>query len=245
LNHLAEETLEDPIKALDIDFDNLPDDQSVSQACNASVVTPLCIRTIYGTLHYNVQAPDRNMTAFVNYHGQFNNRSDIHLFLQAYRPNAARAEAAFTFQTEDIAGAINQQTPATAEQLARKTGREGNLDAQILLGVAFPTTLIAYLTGGRAPAFKPDKYMPTNINEHFLAWLHHILGQKDLPSVVVNLYGGIEQTVPYSYAKRVCGALAQLGARGVSVIFGTGDSGVGKPGYCLSNDGNARVKFLT
>ena len=30
---------------------------------------------------------------------------------------------------------------------------------------------------------------------------------------------------------------AQLGARGVSVFFGSGDEGVGPTGYCHSNDG--------
>lgn len=243
LNQLAEDFSDDPSQSLDLD--NLPGDLTVSRACNASAVTPLCIRTLYGTLNYKAQASDRNAMALANYNGQFNNRSDINLFLESYRPDAARAGAAFDFRTDGIAGATNRQSPATAEQLQKKVGREGNLDAQILLGIAFPTPLITYSTGGQAPAFKPDRYTPTNTNEPFLTWLHHVLAQKDLPQVIATSYGDIEQTVPYSYAKRVCEGFAQLGARGVSVVFGAGDSGVGKPGYCHSNKGTDAYEFLT
>ena len=122
--------------------------------------------------------------ALVNYHGEFNNRSIINVFVQPYRPDAARAGAAFNFEAVNIAGTINQQSPVTEEQLQRKVGREGNLDAQVLLGIAFPTPLVIYSTGGPTPAFKPDKYTPVNTNEPFLTWLHHILRQKDLPQVV-------------------------------------------------------------
>ena len=243
LNQLAEDFSDDQPQLLDLD--NLPDDLAVSQACNGSAVTPLCVRVLYGTLGYKAQASDRNAMALVNYDGEFNNRSDIHLFLEAYRPEAARAGAAFDFLTDDIAGATNQQSPATPSQLEEKIGREGNMDAQILLGIAFPTPLITYSVGGQAPSFRPDKYTPTNTNEPFLTWLHHILAQENLPQVIATSYGDIEQTVPYAYAKRVCEDFAQLGARGVSVIFGAGDSGVGKPGYCQSNNGSEAYEFLT
>ena len=245
LNQAAEAFSGDPSQSLDLE--NLPDTLTPSQACNASAVTPLCIRTLYGMLNYQVQAPDQNSMALVNYHGEFNNRSDIHQFLESFRPEAANAGAASDFRAIEIAGATNQQSPATAEQLKRKTGREGNLDAQILLGIAFPTPLVTYSTAGKAPPFIPDKYTPTNTNEPFLSWLLYILAQKDedLPRVVATSYGDIEQTIPYSYAKRVCEGFAQLGARGVTIIFGAGDSGVGKPGYCYSNNGSNAYEFLT
>ena len=244
LNQLAETFSDEPSQSLNLN--NLPSDLTVSQACNASAVTPLCIRTLYGTLKYKAQASDRNAMALANYDGEFNNRSDINLFLESYRPDAARAGAASNFRTDDIAGATNRQSPATTEQLQKKVGREGNLDAQILLGIAFPTPLITYSTGGQAPAFKPYKFTPTNTNEPFLTWLHHVLAQKDLPQVIATSYGDIEETVPYSYAKRVCEGFAQLGARGVSVIFGAGDYGVAKNGYCHSNNNDtAADEFLT
>ena len=166
LNQLAEDFAADPNHSLDLG--NLPSDLTVSQSCNASALTPLCIRTIYGTLNYKTRALDRNAMALTKYYDQFNNRSDIQMFLESYRPDAARAGIAFYFQTDDVAGTTNQQSSATAEQLRKKVGREGNLDAQILHGIAFPTPLMTYSTGGQAPAFKPDKYTPANTNEPFL-----------------------------------------------------------------------------
>ena len=50
------------------------------------------------------------------------------------------------------------------------------------------------------------------------------------------------QTVPNDYATSVCNGFASLGARGVSIMFSSGDSGVGG-GDCLSNDGKNTVEF--
>jgi subtilase family serine protease len=54
---------------------------------------------------------------------------------------------------------------------------------------------------------------------------------KDLPGVVTTSYGDDEWSVPFDYATRVCNKIAQLTARGVSVIFSSGDGGVG--GFCF------------
>jgi len=57
-------------------------------------------------------------------------------------------------------------------------------------------------------------------------------------------YGDDEQTVPYSYARRVCDGFMALGARGISVIFSSGDTGVGEDGTCFSNIDNTTAMFL-
>ncbi|KAL7626034.1 hypothetical protein AAE478_002803 [Parahypoxylon ruwenzoriense] len=57
-------------------------------------------------------------------------------------------------------------------------------------------------------------------------------------------YADDEQTVPESYARRVCQQFAQVGARGTSLLFSSGDSGVGPYGECLSNDGKNTTKFI-
>lgn len=53
-----------------------------------------------------------------------------------------------------------------------------------------------------------------------------------------------EQTVSYNYATHVCNQFAQLGARGVSVMFASGDEGVGADGCCFTNDGRNASTFL-
>ena len=57
-------------------------------------------------------------------------------------------------------------------------------------------------------------------------------------------------TVPVSFAQRACNGFAQLGARGVSLTFSSGDGGVGDGDpdpattSCISNDGKNTTKFL-
>ena len=48
--------------------------------------------------------------------------------------------------------------------------------------------------------------------------------------------------VPLDYAQTVCNLFAQLGARGSSVMFSSGDDGVGG-GDCLTNDGKNTKQF--
>lgn len=215
MNQWTEDLCDDPNMGLD--FNNLPADLNPSQACNTSAVTPLCLRVLYGTFNYVAQVPEKNLMALNNFNDQFNNRSDINIYLQYYRPEAARA--AYTFKTECIGGAINQQTPAAPEQLAHGVGKEGNLDAEVLLGMGYPTPLLAYST-----AHSPDS---SDEDELYISWLQHVLSQSTLPTVISTSYADPEDSLPYSYASRVCAAFAQLGARGVTVIFGSGDHGVG------------------
>ena len=57
-------------------------------------------------------------------------------------------------------------------------------------------------------------------------------------------YGDDEQTVTYNYAVEVCNQFGVLGARGVTLLFSSGDAGVGPRGSCYSNDGKNTYQFL-
>ncbi len=48
--------------------------------------------------------------------------------------------------------------------------------------------------------------------------------------------------LPLEYATAVCNLYLQLGARGVSVIFASGDDGVGR-GDCKPKDGSGKIQF--
>ena len=109
------------------------------------------------------------------------------------------------------------------------------------------TPVTYYSTAGRGQLVPdPDQTYRFNqtTNEPYLEELHYLLSLSDdqLPTVLSTSYGETEQSVPRSYAQNVCFLYAQLGARGVSIIFGSGDSGVG--GSCQSNDGTNRTQFL-
>ena len=210
------------------------DPPTVSSACNVNAVTPDCLRTLYGTYDYTPQAPNRTASmGLTNYLGEFNNRTDVASFLQRYRPDAV--DAAQTFTETVIANGAGKAG----------AGQEGNLDAETILGIAYPLPLTAYTTGG-SPPFNPDTHSPTNTNEPYLTWTNYLLNQSDadIPTTISTSYGDDEQTVPLSYATAVCNAFAQLGARGHTLLFSSGDSGVGANGTCTSNDGTNTSMFI-
>lgn len=128
-------------------------DAAVSKVCNTSFVTPLCLRTFYGTKGYKPQVPGKNRIGLTDFLGEANNRSDVQIFLNMFRKSAA--SEAETFTVEVINGGDNQQTPDTPAQLAKGKDLEGNLDAETIIGIGYPTPLTAFSTGGMPP-FIPD-----------------------------------------------------------------------------------------
>jgi tripeptidyl-peptidase I len=116
--------------------------------------------------------------------------------------------------------------------------KEANLDAQTILGMTFPEPVYSYSTGG-SPPFIPDANTPTDTNEPYLVWVNYVLGQQDVPHIISSSYGDDEQSVPKSYAERVCESFAQLGPRGKTLLVSSGDSGLGgeEATDCEANDG--------
>ena len=209
--------------------------------CNVSFTTLDCLRTLYGTIDYKAQAADKNSIGINNYLNETSRRDDAYQFLKEFRPEAA--QAAYDFEFEIIDNGANYQGPNLTKVREDGVDVEGNLDAQLVLGVGYPTPMKAYNTGGMPP-FKPSLSTPTDTNEPYLAFLNHVLAQDDLPHVFSSSYGDDEQTIPEAYAKRVCAGFAQLGARGISYFVSSGDAGVGADGTCKSNDGKNTTEFL-
>ncbi|KAF8860349.1 tripeptidyl peptidase-like protein [Acephala macrosclerotiorum] len=219
----------------------IPSKATVEQACNVTNVTPTCLRTLYGTIDYTVKSAGKNQIGLTNYLSEANNRSDVNIFLQRFRPEAAGA--AFNFTVQIIANGDNQQTPNNATQNAAGKDLEGNLDAETILGITFPTPLTTYNTGG-SPPFTPDLLTSTNTNEPYLDWLSYVLALNSTPQVISTSYGDDEQSIPQAYATSVCNGFAQLGARGVTLLFSSGDNGVGPKADCFTNDGKNTSSFL-
>jgi tripeptidyl-peptidase-1 len=103
-----------------------------------------------------------------------------------------------------------------------------------------------YSTGGRGLLI-PDLDQPTqadNQNEPYLEYFTYLtdLEDDDLPHTISTSYGEDEQSVPEIYSRVVCNMIGQLGARGVTVLFSSGDTGVGSA--CQTNDGKNTTRFL-
>ncbi|THY65380.1 subtilisin-like protein [Aureobasidium pullulans] len=234
-----------------------PNDSSIITPCEINVVcnvtgtnsagatvtatTLECLRCLYGTINYVPKVPQRNMIGVTNYLNETQKRSDIKIFLQNFRPEAVGV--ADTFPIINIANAQNQQGSLDADQLDAGLNIEGDLDGELAIGISWPTRFMSWSTGG-SPPFLSDLATPTDTNEPYLEWLNYVLAQEHLPQVISTSYGDDEQTVPYSYAKRVCDGFQQLGARGISVIFSSGDFGVGADGACFSNSNTSHAMFL-
>jgi tripeptidyl-peptidase-1 len=154
--------------------------------------------------------------------------------MERFSPDASEAN----FDVVTINGETNPEYSPTSST-------EASLDIQYAAALAYNASATFYSTRGRAPWVSDTGRLDSNNseNEPFLDQLHYLtsLPDNELPSVLSTSYGEIEQSVPPSYAKSVCNLFAQLGARGVSVIHSSGDSGVGET--CVSNDGRRRTKF--
>ncbi|KAI9444519.1 subtilisin-like protein [Lactarius indigo] len=201
---------------------------TVPASC-ATTITPTCLRALYNTAAYVPAATSSNKLGIAGYLDEFANHADLTTFMNRFRPDAASA----AFTVVPVNGGGNDQT---------NPGVEANLDIQYAEAIAFPTPSTYWSTGG-SPPFIPDSNTPTNTNEPYLDWLNFVLAGTSIPQTISTSYGDDEQTVPQDYATSVCNLFAQLGSRGSSVFFSSGDEGVGG-GNCRTNDGTNRVQFL-
>ncbi|KAF7422431.1 hypothetical protein PC9H_010587 [Pleurotus ostreatus] len=218
-----------PTMQYDLNQFNADADAGEIPASCARQVTPYCLRLLYKTIDYVPGATDRNKLGVTGYLKEYTSNNDLQEFFKRFRPEALGTKLNITLVHD---GLNDDERPGT----------EANLDVQYAMAIAHPTPTVFYSTGGSPPFIADDATM-TNTNEPYLDWLEHILNETSIPQTLTTSYGDDEQTVPVEYQKRVCSMFAQLGARGSSVIFSSGDYGVG-PGLCYTNDGLKTQKFI-
>ncbi|KAL1968232.1 hypothetical protein VTN77DRAFT_2067 [Rasamsonia byssochlamydoides] len=222
-----------PEKSFVLGQKKLLDAGNVGMDCS-SAVTPECLRDLYKLGNFVASPHPRNKLGISGYLDQYARYDDLESFLQTYAPDMVNA----TFTVQSINGGLNEQNSTTDSV-------EASLDIQYGMSLSYQVPTVFYTTGGRGPLV-PDISEPNanySSNEPYLDQLHYLLGLPDeeLPSVLSTSYGENEQTVPESYSNATCSLFAQLGARGVSVIFSSGDEGVGSS--CQTNDGTNTTRF--
>ncbi|KAH9010430.1 peptidase S8/S53 domain-containing protein [Lactarius pseudohatsudake] len=171
-------------------------------------VTPAFMRWLYSTLAYVPSAMDRNKVAVTGYKKEYSSPADLTSYMRKYRPDGIDA----TYVVESVNGGENDPN---------NPGKEANVDIQLSEGMTYPTPHIFYTTN------------PSPNNEVFIVWLKAVLSQENVPQTITTSYGAFENVFPRDYAIEVCRLFAQLGTRGVSVLFASGDYGVGK-GDCTA-----------
>ncbi|KAG6891682.1 hypothetical protein C0992_010085 [Termitomyces sp. T32_za158] len=224
----------------------------VDPSCNATI-TITCLKQLYNAVGFCATGSN-NSIGVTGYLEEFANLQDLQSFYADQRPDALNS----SFRFLSVKGGLDDQNISNA-------GAEANLDVQFAFGLSFPIPSTFYSTAGRPP-FIPDVNTPADTNEPYTDWLDFVLARNDTPLVISTSYGDDEQTgkavrggfrstytvnlVPESFAIRACKGFAQLGVRGVSLLFSSGDSGVGdndpNPAtqQCFTNDGKNQTRFL-
>lgn len=201
----------------------------------ATVNTPICLRKLYGLENCTAEARGGNVLGVSGYLEQNAQYDDVQALLGKYAPYAAGTDLSVKL----IDGASNVQ-----ESGANSVG--ANLDMQYAIALSYNTRVVLYSTGGRGgfvPIQDEGEEMVVNSNEPYLMQLRYLVGLPDdqLPTVITTSYGEPEAIVPGKYAAVACDMFAQLGARGVSIIFASGDFGVGSA--CWASDWANTARF--
>lgn len=198
---------------------------AVSKACSVKGTTPDCFATLYQTKGYTQNSTKVNQIGFNNFLGDVPIQPDAVSFLKQYAPKSV--SGAYKLKRITIDGGPDQTGPLTAEQAENEYCQEANLDFQTIAGMTYPMAVTSYSTGGAPPQTGDSAAGDDPGNEPYLTWVNYVLNQTSPPQIISTSYSDDEQTVPIDYAKRVCNSFAQLGARGVTLLFASGDGGAG------------------
>ncbi|RDW91294.1 hypothetical protein BP5796_02459 [Coleophoma crateriformis] len=204
-------------------------------ACNTAI-TPDCIRDLYNVGSYQADPGVGSLFGVCGYLNEYAKYDALDTFLGKYAPQAVSQNFSYVL----VNGGLSTQNDTVDDD------GEANLDIQYAAGLGYNQAINYYSTGGLGELV-PDldqPYVSDNQNEPYLDFLTYILSVPDdeLPQTITTSYGEDEQSVPDAYAKTVCNMFGQLGMRGVSVIFSSGDTGVGSA--CQTNDGKNTTRFL-
>ncbi len=189
-------------------------------------VTPEILRRLYKTEAYVPTATEQNVLGIAGYKNDSPSEEDLTEFMKDYRPDTEDAK----YTVELINRGIYDPDHPTIE---------GNLNIQYAEAMAYPTPHIYYITGGEME-WSESSWEPIP-GDADLEWFEYILNKPKIPQTISISYGNDEPGLPVEYATALCDLFLQLGARGVSVLAGSGDDGVGE-GDCKDEDGE--VLFL-
>lgn len=224
-------------------------------------ITPDCIRLLYFMEDFVADSNVKSRIGVSGFLDQLPQFGDVSAFMNDF----SGKHHEYALEIISIDGGRTEQKKDGTEQ--ENPTMEANLDVSsfrhqstptrcrtlrlLYAQVQYPAALsrnipiVFYSTAGVAPHVS-DLDFPNPIisqNEPYITQLRYLLNlaDKDLPDVLTTSYSESEQTVPRAYAIEVCNLFAELGARGVSVIFSSGDTGVGSA--CESNDDERTARF--
>ncbi|KAH7102680.1 subtilisin-like protein [Auriculariales sp. MPI-PUGE-AT-0066] len=196
-----------------------PTQGKTDNSCN-NEITPKCLQQLYN-LPDGKDGTGAVGIAVTGYIDQFGQTDDLKQFLQQFRKDV---DANTGFKTVSIAGGENPQGNDVA-------GVEANLDLQYTIGVS-PGVPVQFVTVGKS-----------GTGNGFLDTITSMIAAETVPEVVTTSYGQGEVDIDKDTAEAMCDAYKQLTARGVSILFASGDSGVGDAEGDCSTDGIFQPTF--
>ncbi|KAL8392973.1 hypothetical protein RB595_002965 [Gaeumannomyces hyphopodioides] len=217
-----------------IQASDIPNPDLNVAACNRTL-TPECLRALYKVGSYQATPTNQSLFGIAGYLEQYAKYNMLEKFQSTYAPYTLDAN----FSVVSVNGGLN-------DQASKADSVEANLDIQYGLAMSYKTNIAYYTTGGRGPLVPElDQPDPNDIsNEPYLDFLEFMtkLPDSELPQTLTTSYGEDEQSVPREFAIKVCNMFGELGVRGVSVFFSSGDDGPGRS--CQTNDGKNTTRFL-
>ncbi|KAJ7152465.1 subtilisin-like protein [Mycena filopes] len=179
-------------------------------SCDTSVaggqMNPACLQELYGipTAPATQKSNRLLVTAYV---GEFAEQADLSTFLEEFRPDISPTTT-FSLLTLDN---------GTNPQGLGEGGLEADLDIQYTIGIAtgVPVQFLSVGGGFDDPGFGTS-LVDTTV---------YLDGVANPPAVMTTSYGSAESGFGISLATKICNGYMALSARGVSVIFSSGDGG--------------------
>ncbi|KAJ6498221.1 family S53 protease [Mycena vulgaris] len=182
-----------------------PSADAVPTSC-ASVINPTCLEAMYGIPAAKATSSASNVLAVAGYLDQFANSADLNSFLVNLRRDLVGS--AFTLDTID---------DGTNGQILSQAGIEADLDIEYTVGIAAGVP-VTFISVGSDSVDDVDG---------FIDIVNSILADPAGITVLTTSYGFNEEDLPIDLAVGMCNAYMQLGAIGISVLFASGDGGVG------------------
>jgi tripeptidyl-peptidase-1 len=181
----------------------------------SGAINPSELHWLYKTFAYVPAATDKNALGVVGLVKDYPSQEDLTQFMTSFYSNAQAA----TFAVVPVNGGEENLNPTD----------EASLDVQYSSAMAYPTPNTFYSVGGGGEWSDEGEPLPGDVYHELLTFM---LDLPKIPQTVSISYGFAENAFPEEYATAVCNLFAQLGVRGVSVLFPSGDDGVG-PGNCV------------
>ncbi|KAJ7056979.1 subtilisin-like protein [Mycena amicta] len=169
-------------------------------------ITPACLQALYNIP--TTPATQQNNALLVTGYGlQWAEIADLQTFMKQFRPDLPSG-ANQTFLTFTIDGGINPQFPDAA-------GLEAQLDIEYTAGIASEVPLQFLSVGGGV-----------DLGTGFLDTTSFLASAQQPPTVVTTSYADNESNFGASLTRKICDGYAAATARGISLLYASGDGGV-------------------